>query len=507
MTTLARPSIPRSDPAWAELMAGPRGQRASARRRGSPRSPTRTASTCRRNVLVDDDGRPRAGLAYAELDDFLGHRLISVPFCDYLDPVVDDRRRQWHAAGRPARSTRDLPFQLTVLDADAAAPRPALRAGRRDGLARHRPRRATRRRSSPRSTGAPARTCAPRERNDVTVRFGSDLEDVHALPRAAPPHAQAQALAARAAGLVLREHLEAVRADRQHRRRVRRARRRRDRRRRSISCGATSGTTSSARRSSSARRCGPTSCWRGRACASPVDRGCRTTTGASATSTSPASSRTSASSTTEERTRLRAALHARGLHEPASPTRAGPVLGELTDAAHPRRRARRRHATRRRDPLPLLHLTPRWPASTRNAAALIVVGVAAVLVIARGRGRRVDRSRKHRHVAAARRRLLRDVGAGRGAAVRRRVRRARAPLAVGAAARQRRRRTTRSRSSRSRSRDDSSYDADVAGEVQDRASPATSPAPPTRSSSGRRASGASPTTWCARRPSTRATGT
>ena len=87
------------------------------------------------NLILDDTGAPRAGLAFSQIDDFLGRRQLSVPFCDYIDPVVDDDD-QWHELVDPLLDL-DLPLQLRVLDAARAAPRSAIRAGRGNGLALH----------------------------------------------------------------------------------------------------------------------------------------------------------------------------------------------------------------------------------------------------------------------------------------------------------------------------------------------------------------------------------
>ena len=106
---------------------------------------------------------PRGGFAFCEVDDFLGPRLLSLPFCDFLDPVVDTDDAVARAR-RPARSRASSPFQIRVINADAAAPRRPLRAGRRDGVARHRPRASTKTRSSRAWHRRPARTCARRSK-------------------------------------------------------------------------------------------------------------------------------------------------------------------------------------------------------------------------------------------------------------------------------------------------------------------------------------------------------
>ncbi len=198
----------------------------SARRPGSPRSSTRYGFDLHANVLRDDSGATCAGIAYAELDDFLGHRIVSVPFCDYLDPVIDD-----DGAVAPAR--RSAPRARSAVPAEGArrrgaSRRHAVRARRRAGVALHQPR-ALRRRAARRVQPArpPEHPLRRAQRRDGSVRHRPRRRP--AVPRAPPAHAQAQALAARPAGLVLREHLEAVRAHRQRRDRLRRARGRRDR--------------------------------------------------------------------------------------------------------------------------------------------------------------------------------------------------------------------------------------------------------------------------------------
>jgi len=112
VTTL-RTIAPQSDPTWADLMRGPQGSGF-----GAPPWLAAIADTydfdISARVITDDDSGAVAGFTYAELDDFRGHRLISAPFCDYLDPVVDSQD-QWRELVDPLIE-RELPLQLRVLN-------------------------------------------------------------------------------------------------------------------------------------------------------------------------------------------------------------------------------------------------------------------------------------------------------------------------------------------------------------------------------------------------------
>lgn len=41
-------------------------------------------------MLVDGDSQPTAGIVYAEIHDFLDPRIVSLPFSDFCDPIVED---------------------------------------------------------------------------------------------------------------------------------------------------------------------------------------------------------------------------------------------------------------------------------------------------------------------------------------------------------------------------------------------------------------------------------
>ncbi len=167
---------PGSDPAWATLMAGSQSSLF-----GSPPWITAIADTYGFDIAADvlrDGGDPIAGMAHAEVSDLRGTRIISLPFCDYLDPVLrgDD---DWARLVEPALA-RQLPLQLRVLHADA--PR---RDRRFEAVSElmwhstdlHQP--ADEVVAALKSKGRQGASSAVRQ--GVTVTFGSDLDDVRAF--------------------------------------------------------------------------------------------------------------------------------------------------------------------------------------------------------------------------------------------------------------------------------------------------------------------------------------
>ncbi len=42
-------------------------------------------------VIGDDNGTPRAGMVYAEIEDLMDPRIVSLPFSDFCDPIVSDQ--------------------------------------------------------------------------------------------------------------------------------------------------------------------------------------------------------------------------------------------------------------------------------------------------------------------------------------------------------------------------------------------------------------------------------
>lgn len=90
-TVLAQPvpTDPRSDPHWAALAAGRRGHLFI--------SPPWIDAICgtygftpHAHVRIDAKGTPIGGFAWVLLDDLLGERVVSLPFCERADPPVDD---------------------------------------------------------------------------------------------------------------------------------------------------------------------------------------------------------------------------------------------------------------------------------------------------------------------------------------------------------------------------------------------------------------------------------
>ena len=89
------------------------------------------------NVLVDDDGRPSAGMHFCEISDIRGERTISLPFSDYCDPIVTDRD-EWNALRDPLLESgnpvimRCLHNDIPLGDSEFSNPKRArLRAARK----------------------------------------------------------------------------------------------------------------------------------------------------------------------------------------------------------------------------------------------------------------------------------------------------------------------------------------------------------------------------------------
>jgi CelD/BcsL family acetyltransferase involved in cellulose biosynthesis len=131
-------------------------------------------------VLVDDAGRPRAGMAWTDVDDLRGRRRLSLPFSDRAEPVAADLE-SWQAVAADALDG-EMPLTLRCLDTSVAAQDPRLEvtgeaawhttslAGPLDELrARFRPQ--TR------------RNIATAERAGVEVVLSPELEAVHAFHR------------------------------------------------------------------------------------------------------------------------------------------------------------------------------------------------------------------------------------------------------------------------------------------------------------------------------------
>lgn len=86
---------PRTDPLWHRLIA-----RHPSTVFHSPEWMGVLADTyafdVRALVALDEAGEPRSGLPFCRIQDFRGDRLVVLPFCDYCDPLVEDRG-DWEA--------------------------------------------------------------------------------------------------------------------------------------------------------------------------------------------------------------------------------------------------------------------------------------------------------------------------------------------------------------------------------------------------------------------------
>ena len=126
-------------------------------------------------VLRDTAGRSCAGLACAEIHDFRGDRLVSLPFCDYLDPLLDGDD-DWNELVAPLLA-RALPLQLRVLRSDA--PLDDARFARTSELAWHGTDLARDEDEILASLRPGVRQhLRSAHRRGVSVRFGTEFEDV-----------------------------------------------------------------------------------------------------------------------------------------------------------------------------------------------------------------------------------------------------------------------------------------------------------------------------------------
>src|SRR5215208_1986632 len=79
---------PRTDLRWARLLEQQRSDVFHAP--GWLRVLGETYSLDVRALLgLDEAGQPTAGIAFCRIEDFLGERIVSLPFSDYCDPLVE----------------------------------------------------------------------------------------------------------------------------------------------------------------------------------------------------------------------------------------------------------------------------------------------------------------------------------------------------------------------------------------------------------------------------------
>src|SRR5205807_1755249 len=61
-------------PSWIQVLTDTYGWQASA------------------YIVLDDRGEPQAGIPFCRIADMMGERILALPFSDYCDPLVSDRR-------------------------------------------------------------------------------------------------------------------------------------------------------------------------------------------------------------------------------------------------------------------------------------------------------------------------------------------------------------------------------------------------------------------------------
>ena len=110
---------PCTDPGWARLAAGP-----SAGLFHSPPWLRAIADTygfaLRAWMVADDSGTPDGGVAFCELNDLGGHRVVCLPFSDCADPLFTSAA-VWHALLQQLQSA-GVPVHLRCLFEDRVQP-------------------------------------------------------------------------------------------------------------------------------------------------------------------------------------------------------------------------------------------------------------------------------------------------------------------------------------------------------------------------------------------------
>lgn len=109
---------PLTDPRWLELAAGPGSSLFT--------SPPWLAAVCgtygftaQSRIALDPAGAPVGGLAWVQVDDPRGRRLLSLPFSDRADPLVPDAAA-WERV-HAAAELGDTSYTLRCLDSSVAA--------------------------------------------------------------------------------------------------------------------------------------------------------------------------------------------------------------------------------------------------------------------------------------------------------------------------------------------------------------------------------------------------
>ena len=108
---------PRTHPLWRELASGPAGSLFTSPPWITAVSDTYDFTPSGR-VLIDDSGRPRAGFAWAEVDDLRGLRRLALPFSDRADPMAA-HMAAWQDVSADAL-TGGVPLTMRCLDTSPA---------------------------------------------------------------------------------------------------------------------------------------------------------------------------------------------------------------------------------------------------------------------------------------------------------------------------------------------------------------------------------------------------
>jgi CelD/BcsL family acetyltransferase involved in cellulose biosynthesis len=74
-------------------------------------------------ILLDEQGQPHAGIPFCRISDLLGERIVSLPFSDYCDPLVDDEESWRFLIGQLLSEHRPLSVRCLHNDLPLGDPR------------------------------------------------------------------------------------------------------------------------------------------------------------------------------------------------------------------------------------------------------------------------------------------------------------------------------------------------------------------------------------------------
>jgi CelD/BcsL family acetyltransferase involved in cellulose biosynthesis len=118
---------PTTDPVWGQLTAGSAGSLFTSALWLRALKNT-YGFTFAATVLEDDAGTPVSGVAWVDVHDLRGRRVVALPFCDYADPVIGDPAH-W-AVLRSALTQHGVPVRARTLRPDGYAEDDAFVHGR-----------------------------------------------------------------------------------------------------------------------------------------------------------------------------------------------------------------------------------------------------------------------------------------------------------------------------------------------------------------------------------------